>query len=64
MTFEIGSQSDNDGGRAIKWNFAKFVIDRTGVPVRRYLPETPPYVSYILIFAPHKIAHILTFIRK
>jgi len=29
------------GGR-IKWNFTKFVIDRTGKPAKRYAPTTKP----------------------
>ena len=29
------------GGR-IKWNFTKFVIDRTGKPVKRFAPTTKP----------------------
>jgi len=36
-------QQDADGSVDIQWNFAKFLIDRRGVPVRRYLPQTPPY---------------------
>mmetsp|Transcript_47845 Transcript_47845/g.91476 ORF Transcript_47845/g.91476 Transcript_47845/m.91476 type:complete len:114 (-) Transcript_47845:542-883(-) len=27
---------------SIKWNFAKFLIDRNGIPVKRYLPTTSP----------------------
>ncbi len=30
------------GSKAIKWNFTKFLIDRTGRPVRRYAPTTRP----------------------
>jgi glutathione peroxidase len=29
-------------GRRIKWNFAKFLIDRTGKPVKRFSPTTVP----------------------
>jgi len=29
-------------GSAVKWNFTKFLCDRTGVPVRRYGPTTKP----------------------
>ncbi len=29
-------------GKAIKWNFTKFLIDRSGRPVKRYAPVTPP----------------------
>ncbi len=30
------------GSQAIKWNFTKFLIDATGVPVKRYAPITSP----------------------
>ena len=30
------------GTEAIKWNFTKFLIDRAGVPVARYAPQTKP----------------------
>ncbi|MDD3799001.1 MAG: glutathione peroxidase [Novosphingobium sp.] len=30
------------GTRAIKWNFTKFLIDRTGKVVRRYAPSDKP----------------------
>lgn len=37
---------DNGGssilGKGLKWNFAKFLCDETGVPVERYLPTTNP----------------------
>ena len=29
-------------GRNIKWNFAKFLVDRQGQPVARYGPQTSP----------------------
>jgi glutathione peroxidase len=29
-------------GSDIKWNFTKFVIDKTGKPVKRYAPITTP----------------------
>lgn len=29
-------------GRNIKWNFAKFLIDRNGNPYKRYAPTTKP----------------------
>jgi glutathione peroxidase-family protein len=29
-------------GDFIKWNFSKFVIDRHGIPVKRYGPQTTP----------------------
>jgi glutathione peroxidase len=30
------------GSQAIKWNFTKFLVDRTGNVVRRYAPTTKP----------------------
>jgi glutathione peroxidase len=30
------------GSQRIKWNFTKFLIDATGVPVKRYAPIIPP----------------------
>lgn len=30
------------GSQAIKWNFTKFLINKAGVPVKRYAPMTPP----------------------
>lgn len=40
-------------GRNVKWNFTKFVIDKTGKPVRRFSPTTKPekmeqYIQNIL----------------
>jgi len=29
-------------GSFIKWNFSKFLVDRHGVPVKRYAPTTDP----------------------
>ncbi len=29
-------------GRSIKWNFTKFVIDKSGNPVKRFAPTTSP----------------------
>lgn len=29
-------------GSAIKWNFTKFLIDRSGKPIKRYAPTTKP----------------------
>mmetsp|Transcript_31561 Transcript_31561/g.102849 ORF Transcript_31561/g.102849 Transcript_31561/m.102849 type:complete len:81 (+) Transcript_31561:355-597(+) len=28
-----------DGGDEITWNWAKFLVDRTGTPVKRYPPK-------------------------
>lgn len=30
------------GTKAIKWNFTKFLVNRQGVPVERYAPQTKP----------------------
>jgi glutathione peroxidase len=30
------------GSEAIKWNFTKFLVDRTGEVVQRYAPATTP----------------------
>lgn len=30
------------GTQPIKWNFTKFLVDKAGVPVRRYAPMTAP----------------------
>lgn len=30
------------GTQPIKWNFTKFLVDRRGVPVKRYAPTTTP----------------------
>ncbi len=30
------------GSKAIKWNFTKFLVDRSGQVVRRYAPTTKP----------------------
>lgn len=32
------------GSKAIKWNFTKFLIDATGIPVKRYAPIIPPRI--------------------
>ncbi len=29
-------------GREVKWNFTKFLVDRTGKPVKRFSPATEP----------------------
>lgn len=29
-------------GSSIKWNFTKFLVDRNGIPVKRYGPPTSP----------------------
>lgn len=29
-------------GSRIKWNFTKFVIDKNGIPAKRFAPTTPP----------------------
>ena len=37
-----GQSTKPDGPGDIKWNFAKFVIDRTGAVVARFDPSTTP----------------------
>jgi len=32
------------GTESIKWNFTKFLIDRTGHPVKRYAPQVEPWM--------------------
>lgn len=32
----------DDGTTDIRWNFAKFLVDREGTPFRRYGPKTEP----------------------
>lgn len=29
-------------GKAVKWNFTKFLIGRDGAPLNRFAPETKP----------------------
>ncbi len=39
-------KSSIDGGilgQGLKWNFAKFLCDANGVPVKRYLPINSPF---------------------
>lgn len=36
-------------GRSIKWNFTKFVIDKSGIPVKRFSPATAPMKMESLI---------------
>ena len=31
--------ADDEGKHPIAWNFAKFLIDKTGKPVKRYHPK-------------------------
>jgi glutathione peroxidase-family protein len=30
------------GGGSIEWNFAKFLVDKNGIPVKRYAPTKQP----------------------
>jgi glutathione peroxidase len=34
--------ADEEGKHPIAWNFAKFLIDKTGKPVKRYHPKVAP----------------------
>lgn len=41
-------------GSSIKWNFTKFVIDKTGKPIKRFAPTTKPedmesFVKFLMI---------------
>lgn len=37
-----GSLDNGIIGQGLKWNFAKFLCDANGVPVKRYIPTTGP----------------------
>ena len=39
------------GSSAIKWNFTKFLIDRSGKPIRRFAPTTAPDAIFAQIDA-------------
>jgi glutathione peroxidase len=41
-TFLTGKDTDPQFGGDIKWNFTKFLFDRTGKPVARFEPATTP----------------------
>jgi len=30
-------------GNKLKWNFSKFLVDKQGVPYKRYSPQTKPF---------------------
>lgn len=38
----LKSKVDGTFGNFIKWNFSKFLINREGIPVKRYSPTTKP----------------------
>lgn len=38
----LKSKVDGTFGNFIKWNFSKFLINRQGIPVKRYAPTTAP----------------------
>ncbi len=38
----LKSKVDGTFGNFIKWNFSKFLVDRNGIPVKRYSPTTAP----------------------
>ncbi len=40
--FLTQAKAGEDGEAAIKWNFAKFLIDRNGTVVGRYAPTVTP----------------------
>ncbi len=40
--FLKSSQADEDGNADIKWNFAKFLVDRSGQVIARYAPTVTP----------------------
>jgi glutathione peroxidase len=41
-TFLTGKSTDPQFGGDIKWNFTKFLFDRSGKPVARFEPATTP----------------------
>jgi glutathione peroxidase len=41
-TFLTGKDTDPQFGGDIKWNFTKFLFDRSGKPVARFEPATTP----------------------
>ena len=40
--FLMASVSGGLVGRGLKWNFAKFLVNKEGIPIQRYLPTTRP----------------------
>jgi len=36
------AQPNSDGSEDITWNFAKFLVDKSGHVIRRYDPKTTP----------------------
>lgn len=38
----LKQERPGESGQDIEWNFAKFLLDRTGTPIARYSPPTPP----------------------
>lgn len=41
-SFLKGKLPSDDGTADIRWNFAKFMIDHEGTPIKRYGPKTNP----------------------
>ena len=37
------------GSKKIKWNFTKFIVDRSGLPIKRFAPTTDPLKMVPLI---------------
>lgn len=38
----LKEQIKGDKGSDVEWNFAKFLVDKNGIPVKRYAPKIPP----------------------
>ena len=41
----------------VKWNFEKFLIDRSGTVVRRFGPDTEPYAPEIVAAIENALAN-------
>ena len=46
-----------------KWNFTKFIVDKSGQPVKRYGPITEPFVSSDTYFSTVTRAQFLVMFR-
>lgn len=38
----LKDQIKGDKGFDVEWNFAKFLVDKNGIPVKRYASKFPP----------------------